>query len=90
MSAPLAVQDVALLVVQVSALVAPTVMVAGDAARFTTTVGGVAAPRSLARSTAGRVFLAGEATDAESGGTVEAALASGERAARAVVRALAE
>src|SRR5436190_2949401 len=53
-------------------------------------VGGVAAPRSLARSTAGRVFLAGEATDAESGGTVEAALASGERAARAVVRALAE
>jgi len=53
-------------------------------------VGGVSAPRTLARSVAGRVFLAGEATDAESGGTVEAALASGERAARAVRRALAE
>jgi monoamine oxidase len=53
-------------------------------------VGGVSAPRTLARSIAGRVFLAGEATDAESGGTVEAALASGERAARAVLRALAE
>jgi len=52
-------------------------------------VGGVSAPRTLARSIAGRVFVAGEATDAESGGTVEAALASGERAARAVVRALA-
>lgn len=53
-------------------------------------VGGVSAPRTLARSIGGRVFLAGEATDAESGGTVEAALASGERAARAVRRALAE
>jgi monoamine oxidase len=52
-------------------------------------VGGMSAPRTLARSIAGRVFVAGEATDAESGGTVEAALASGERAARAVVRALA-
>jgi monoamine oxidase len=52
-------------------------------------VGGVSAPRTLARSIGGRVFMAGEATDAESGGTVEAALASGERAARAVVRALA-
>ena len=52
-------------------------------------VGGVSAPRTLARSIAGRVFVAGEAADAESGGTVEAALASGERAARAVVRALA-
>jgi monoamine oxidase len=51
-------------------------------------VGGVAAPRTLARSVGGRVFVAGEATDAESGGTVEAALASGERAARAVLRAL--
>jgi predicted NAD/FAD-dependent oxidoreductase len=36
------------------------------------------------------VFVAGEATDAASGGTVEAALLSGERAARAVLRALAE
>jgi monoamine oxidase len=53
-------------------------------------VGGVSAPRTLARSIAGRVFLAGEATDAASGGTVEAALASGERAARAVLRAMAE
>ena len=53
-------------------------------------IGGVTAPRTLARSIARRVFLAGEATDADSGGTVEAALASGERAARAVVRALAE
>ena len=53
-------------------------------------VDGASAPRTLARSVAGRVFLAGEATDAASGGTVEAALATGERAARAVVRALAE
>ena len=53
-------------------------------------VGGVSAPRTLARSVAGRVFVAGEATDAESGGTVEAALASGERAAKSVLRALAE
>ena len=53
-------------------------------------VGGVSAPRTLARSVAGRVFMAGEATDTASGGTVEAALATGERAARAVVRALAE
>ena len=52
-------------------------------------VGGASAPRTLARSVAGRVFMAGEATDAESSGTVEGALASGERAARAVVRALA-
>ncbi|HKP16084.1 MAG TPA: FAD-dependent oxidoreductase, partial [Gemmatimonadaceae bacterium] len=52
-------------------------------------VGGVSAPRTLARSVAGRVFMAGEATDADSGGTVEGALASGERAARAVIRALA-
>jgi hypothetical protein len=40
--APLAVQDVALVVVHVSTLVAPTVIVAGEALRFTTTVGGVA------------------------------------------------
>jgi monoamine oxidase len=51
-------------------------------------VGGVSAPRTLARSVAGRVFVAGEATDAGSQGTVEAALASGERAARSVLRAL--
>jgi monoamine oxidase len=53
-------------------------------------VGGVSAPRTLARSIAGRVFVAGEATDADTGGTVEAALASGERAARALLRTLAE
>lgn len=53
-------------------------------------VGGVSAPRTLARSVGGRVFMAGEATDADSGGTVEAALASGERAARSVLRALAD
>ena len=53
-------------------------------------VGGVSAPRTLARSVGGRVFVAGEATDSESGGTVEAALTSGERAARSVLRALAE
>ena len=53
-------------------------------------VGGVSAPRTLARSVAGRLFVAGEATDAESGGTVEAALASGERAAKSVLRALAD
>ena len=52
-------------------------------------VGGVSAPRTLARSVGGRIFMAGEATDASSG-TVEGALASGERAARAVVRALAD
>jgi len=52
-------------------------------------VGGVSAPRTLARSVGGRIFMAGEATDASSG-TVEGALASGERAARAVLRALAD
>jgi monoamine oxidase len=52
-------------------------------------VGGVSAPRTLARSVARRVFVAGEATATESGGTVEAALASGERAARSVLRVLA-
>jgi monoamine oxidase len=53
-------------------------------------VGGTSAPRTLARSVAGRVFVAGEATATESGGTVEAALASGERAARSVLRVLAK
>jgi monoamine oxidase len=51
-------------------------------------VGGARAPWALARPIGGTVFLAGEATDGESGGTVEAALASGKRAARAVLRAL--
>jgi monoamine oxidase len=51
-------------------------------------VGGARAPWALARPSGGVVFHAGEATDGESGGTVEAALASGKRAARDVLRAL--
>jgi monoamine oxidase len=53
-------------------------------------VGGVNAPRALARAVGGTLFFAGEATDAETGGTVEAGLASGKRAARQVLRRLAE
>ena len=49
-------------------------------------VGGVDAPKQLARPEAGTLFFAGEATDAENSGTVEGALASGLRAARAVRR----
>ena len=52
-------------------------------------VGGVSAPRTLARAIEGRVFLAGEATDSGSGGTVEGALASGQRAAEQVLAVLA-
>jgi monoamine oxidase len=52
------------------------------------TVGGVDAPTVLARPIADTVFLAGEATDGERIGTVEGALASGERAALAAERAL--
>ena len=44
-------------------------------------VGGAYAARILARSF-DTVFIAGEATDAATGGTVEAALVSGKRAAR--------
>ena len=51
-------------------------------------VGGTNAPRALARSIESKLFMAGEATDAETGGTVEAALASAKRAARGVLRAL--
>lgn len=51
-------------------------------------VGGTNAPRALARSVGGRLFIAGEATDAETGGTVEAALASAKRAVRGALRAL--
>lgn len=50
-------------------------------------VGGSDAYATLARSERGTIFFAGEATDAE-GGTVEAALRSGIRAARQVARAL--
>ena len=53
-------------------------------------VGGTSAPRTLARSIAGRVFVAGEATDSGSSGTVEGALASGKRAAAQVLEALGE
>jgi monoamine oxidase len=50
-----------------------------------TGVGGVSAPRVLARAAASTVFLAGEATDAGTAGTVEGALASGKRAAQKVL-----
>ncbi|HZI99837.1 MAG TPA: NAD(P)/FAD-dependent oxidoreductase [Gemmatimonadaceae bacterium] len=49
-------------------------------------VGGVDAPPVLARAIDGTLFFAGEATDPESSGTVEGALASGKRAARQVLR----
>ena len=51
-------------------------------------VGGASAPRALTRPIGGTVFIAGEATETENGGTVEAALASGARAARQVLRRL--
>ncbi|HEX7977802.1 MAG TPA: FAD-dependent oxidoreductase, partial [Gemmatimonadaceae bacterium] len=51
-------------------------------------VGGVSAPRTLARQTAGTVFMAGEATSQSAGGTVEAALESAVRAVKGVLRAL--
>jgi monoamine oxidase len=44
-------------------------------------VDGAFAARNLARSFAGRIFLAGEATDTGSSGTVEGAIVSGKRAA---------
>jgi monoamine oxidase len=53
-------------------------------------VGGTNAPRALARPIGGRLFIAGEATDAETGGTVEAALASAKRAVRGALRTLGE
>ena len=53
-------------------------------------VGGTSAARTLARAVGGRLFIAGEATDTESGGTVEGALASAKRAVRGVLRALAD
>lgn len=51
-------------------------------------VGGASASRTLARPIESRVFLAGEATSESSGGTVEGALASGQRAAKQVLKAL--
>ena len=53
-------------------------------------VGGTSASRTMARAIEGRIFVAGEATDSGSGGTVEGALASGRRAAIQVLDVLAE
>jgi len=52
-------------------------------------IGGANAARTLARQTAGTVFIAGEATSQGSGGTVEGALESAERAVKGVLRVLA-
>jgi monoamine oxidase len=53
-------------------------------------VGGSDAPAALARPIGGTLFFAGEATDEEGrNGTVHGAIATGRRAARQVVRALA-
>ena len=51
-------------------------------------VGGSSAPRVLARAFDNRIFLAGEATDSGSSGTVEGALATGKRAALKVLQHL--
>jgi monoamine oxidase len=51
-------------------------------------VGGIGAPRALARPVDGTLFFAGEATNGEQIGTVAGALASGRRAAREVLRVL--
>ena len=53
-------------------------------------VGKTMLAKTLARSIDGRVFVAGEATDSGSSGTVEGALVSGRRAAAQVLEALAE
>ena len=53
-----------------------------------TGVGGASAPRTLARPAASTLFVAGEATDSGTAGTVEGALASGKRAARQVLERL--
>jgi hypothetical protein len=50
--------------------------------------GGDAAPEALAAPVEGTLFLAGEATSSEEMGTVEGALASGVRAAEAVIEVL--
>jgi len=51
-------------------------------------VGGVDAAPVLARAIDGTLIFAGEATDPESSGTVEGALASGKRAARQVMKSV--
>ena len=55
-----------------------------------TGVGGLSAPRTLARVFGGTLLFAGEATEGDTQGTVEGALASAKRAVRAVLRRLAE
>ena len=52
-------------------------------------VGGVGAARQLSQAVRGTLFFAGEATDEAGGGTVEGAIASGNRAFRQIVKALA-
>jgi monoamine oxidase len=52
-------------------------------------VGGLTAPKRLARPLSANVFMAGEAGEPDDGGTVEAAIKSGKRAARQVLRRLA-
>jgi monoamine oxidase len=49
-------------------------------------IGGAYAARMLARSIEDTVFIAGEAADSGSGGTVEAAIASGKRAAQKILK----
>ena len=51
-------------------------------------VGGTSAPKRLARPLSPLVFMAGEAGESADGGTVEAAIKSGKRAARQVLRRL--
>lgn len=51
-------------------------------------VGGLTAPKRLARALSANVFMAGEAGEPDAGGTVEAAIRSGKRAARQVLRGL--
>jgi len=53
-------------------------------------VGGEHAHETLARQVAGTLFFAGEATTAEETGTVSGAVATGKRAARQLIAALAE
>ena len=49
-------------------------------------VGGLGAYAALARPLAGTLFFAGEATEPDENGTVSGAIASGRRAARAIIR----
>jgi monoamine oxidase len=51
-------------------------------------VGGLERQRALVRPFGGTIFIAGEATDPEETGTLNGALASGRRAARAIRRRL--